>query len=103
MKSLFNLSIMTSILKKLTGIENRIKHIITGYSREHENLFSISFPMMIQYLFMLYYWIDEHFTIYGDKLLLKGRNRLSAESIFFWHDITILQYHKFQRYISLWI
>ena len=39
---------------------------------------SIDIPMMIQYIFLMYYWIEEKFTICGRKLKLDGTNKCKS-------------------------
>ena len=61
---------LTMSLKRLKSADFRTKCIIFGYSRENMQEFSINLPTMIQYLFLMYYWIQEKFTEHGDNMEL---------------------------------
>ena len=63
-------------LLQVKKADNRIKLIIFGYSRRSATELSIQIPQMIQYLFILYYWIQEKFTDYGDYLKLDDSSNI---------------------------
>ena len=54
--------------------DNKTKLLIHGYSREQMGELSINLPSMIQYIFIMYYWIQEKFTILGDNMYLDETN-----------------------------
>ena len=51
----------------MKAIDNKTKHKIFGFVRRHEFNNSVSIPLMIQYILMLHYWINEQFTEYGNE------------------------------------
>ena len=53
---------------KLKSVDNKTKLKIFGFSRKSEKELSISIPIMIQYLVMAYYWVNEHFTKHGERI-----------------------------------
>ena len=56
-------------LRKLKQIDDITKLTTSGYIRQFKtenNSFSI--PIMIQYIVMLYYWINEKFTVHGKDI-----------------------------------
>ena len=61
-------------LLRFKKANEKTKHIIHGYSREHQNKSSISLPMTIQYLFLAYYWIQEKFAKYEQPIELYQNN-----------------------------
>lgn len=56
-------------------MDKRAKYTINGYCRKYEEQFSICLPAMIQYLFTVYYWIDEYFIDHGDDMVLNNYSR----------------------------
>ena len=103
-------------LKRLKLADEKTKCIIFGYSRENMQQFSINLPTMIQYLFLMYYWIQEIFTEYGDDIELDTNHqnliRFTAGS--YWYntaygnndtidinDISIARYIWSFRYVNL--
>ena len=48
----------------------KTKCTVFGFVREYLKKHSLNIPMMIQYLFITYYWIDEHFTSIGKNTVL---------------------------------
>ena len=71
-----------STLKTLQQqIDNLTKLKICGYIREYEqnnNKDKIIIPIMIQYIIMLYYWINEKFSKHGKSLQLNGNSKLAT-------------------------
>lgn len=63
-----------ALLKKLKMANQRSKDTVFGYSRLCSNEESITIPMMIQYLFLAYYWIYDKFRVYGKGLALDHNN-----------------------------
>ena len=62
-------------LSKLKNADNRTKLLIFGYSRKKIKELSMqNFPSMIQYMFLMYYWIQEKFTMLGDNMYLDENN-----------------------------
>ena len=59
-------------LTKLKAIDDKTKSKIYGYSRKMQKQLSISIPIMLQNIIMLYYWIQEKFTDHGDATKLDG-------------------------------
>ena len=63
---------------KAREIDEITKLKIFGYSRKMENEFSIAaVPIIIQYIIMLYYWINEKFTDHGRHIRLSGNNTIA--------------------------
>ena len=52
-------------LSCLKNADEKTKNIIFGYSRQQQSELKLNIPMMIQYLFLMYYWIQEKFTKHG--------------------------------------
>ena len=67
-----------SSLTKLKKIDDNTKFCIFGFTRNHERKLKITIPMMIQYLFMIYYWIEEKFTVHGDYIDLDETNTIAT-------------------------
>ena len=61
---------LTMSLKGIKLADLRTKCIIFGYSRENMQQFSINLPTIIQYLFLMYYWIQEKFVEHGSNMKL---------------------------------
>ena len=59
-----------SLTKVCKQIDSKTKYKITGQVRTYEHESAINIPMLIQYLIMAYYWINEKFTVYGNNLAL---------------------------------
>ena len=74
-------------LAKLKRVDNNIKSCIFGYTRETESSLSITVPMLIQYLIILYYWIEEKFTAHGSKINVDKTNKIA------WYDDTAGKYN----------
>ena len=55
-------------LNRVKQADEKTKCIIFGYSREKQDALSIKIPMMVQYLFLAYYWIQELFTKHGQGM-----------------------------------
>ena len=60
---------------KQIDIKTRIK--ICGYLRKQEYNLSISIPVMIQYVVMVYYWINEKFAKHGDNITLRSNGKIA--------------------------
>ena len=83
--------IMTS-LTKLKQADTRSKDAVFGYSRLCSNELLINIPMMVQYLFLAYYWIYDKFTIHGDGLIVASENynlirNVSRSSALIWNTV----------------
>ena len=57
-----------------TQTDDRTKSIVFGYTRESSNNLSMNIPQIIQYIFLMYYWIQERFTMHGDALVIDEHN-----------------------------
>ena len=64
-------------LTKLKLVDNNTKFCIFGYARETESSLSITVPMLIQYLIILYYWIGEKFTTHGDGIKVDKTKKIA--------------------------
>ena len=74
-----------STLKTLQQIDNLTKLKICGYIREYEqnnNKNEIIIPIMIQYIIMLYYWINEKFSKHGELLQVHGNSKIVSVNSF---------------------
>ena len=60
-------------LTRLKEADLKTKCVIFGYSRQQQNEISMSIPSMIQYLFLMYYWIQEKFTKCGKHIVLDSK------------------------------
>ena len=59
-------------------IDDKTKNKILGYVRRYEHqekVKSANIPIMIQYLIMVYYWVNEKFVIYGEGLEMDQENK----------------------------
>lgn len=63
-------------LSLLKQADERTKCIIFGYSRESSICLSLNIPVMMQYLFMSYYWIQEKFVCDGKELSITGNQEI---------------------------
>ena len=62
-------------LSRVKDVDNKTKCTVFGYSREIEKKFGINLPVMIQYLFIVYYWVQERFAIHSDYLKIDNLNK----------------------------
>ena len=62
-------------LSRLKSADDKTKYVVFGYSRTKMNELAVEIPMMIQYLFLMYYWIEEKFTIHGKQLQIDSSNK----------------------------
>lgn len=66
-------------LSKLKQVDNRSRMVIFGYIRRFETKHQhVTIPMMIQYLFLIYYWINEKFTVHGDDIKLEQDGKVAT-------------------------
>ena len=75
-------------------IDNLTKLKICGYIREYEqnNNNEIILPMMIQYIIMLYYWINEKFCKHEKSLQVHGNSKIVTVKSF---KDSLPWYHQF--------
>ena len=66
-------------LAKVKAVDDRTKSITFGYCRKRMKELSIDIPVMIQYVILLYYWIEEKFKFHGDCIKIAHPNRLSTD------------------------
>ena len=64
-------------LTKIKSVDNETKLEIFGYSRRQEKQLSIVIPIMIQYIIMFYYWINERFTVHGKAIKLQNNGKVA--------------------------
>ena len=62
-------------LSKVKLMDNDIKYLVSGFVRKKEKENNIVIPMMISYIIMIYYWIEEKFTVYGDGIQIDSTKR----------------------------
>ena len=67
-----------STLKQFQQIDDLTKIKISGYIREYEknNQNMTVIPMMIQYIIMMYYWINEKFNKHGKSLQIDKNSKI---------------------------
>ena len=66
-----------SSVKKLESVDNKTKCKIFGFAHNMESELSITIPIMIQYIIMTYYWINEKFTEHGGFLELNSNGTIA--------------------------
>lgn len=69
-----------SHMQRLKNVDDRTKNIVFGYSRLSQTECNLNVPTMIQYLFMVYYWINEYFTDHGECITLDKNNIIATAS-----------------------
>ena len=77
---------------KMKDIDNETQLKIFGYSRETETELLIRIPTMIQYLVMLYYWINEKFTDHGSFMMNYEWNTVHGNNVINTKDESIKKY-----------
>lgn len=70
---------MSSI--KLKEIDQQAKYKIAGFCRYYEEAFRITIPIMIQYLIIVYHWIQEKWTRHEDSIELDNNNKIARKKI----------------------
>ena len=63
-------------LSTLKQADDRTKCIIFGYSRQSAKALAVNIPLMMQYLFLKYYWIQEKLKLYGSGLLINEQGEI---------------------------
>ena len=57
-------------LKKLKAANKKFKYTIFGYIHKHEQIQSITIPLLINYICLNYYLLNEKFTKHGEQIEL---------------------------------
>ena len=60
-------------------IDKNTKFKVFGYVRRHEKASSISIATIIQYMIMVYLWINEQFTVHGDQIELDDTGKIATK------------------------
>ena len=63
---------------QLKNAPDHTKHLIFGYVRQCETEQSMNVPVMISYLIIMYYWIQEQFTVHGDNIKLDKTKKIAT-------------------------
>ena len=62
-------------ISRVKNIDNESKFLVSGFVRESK--INNTIPIMIEYLIMIYYWIEEKFTISGDGITLDETQKIA--------------------------
>ena len=73
-------------LTKLKAIDRKTKYKIHGFVRRHEVDCCVTIPIMIEYIIMLYYWINEKFTEHGDGIELDESSKIIRSKGGVWYN-----------------
>eukprot|EP01084_Bolivina_argentea_P165237 287087_1 len=59
----------------LKHVDKRTKYVVFGYCRSYK---TNNIPLLVQYLCIAYYWIQEKFTVHGDQINVDVSNKIKG-------------------------
>ena len=75
-------------LVKARQVDFGSKSVVLGCIRQFETANgSLVIPIMIQYIILLYYWINEKFTIHGDDTTIQDHGTMAKAIIYRYNTV----------------